>query len=203
MKKLYVILSAGVIVSFITGSIIVLRRDGGETNLTSTEVSDVLAVSVYKDDTYGLSMEYPTDSEVIKLSEQDKRDKFIFKFQQSKSPEYLFNVRAETGLRLPSQLAKLDVIDLVVDGALKSLPERYPEYKLLSQNEIVVAGKSAASIEFNYVGPAKELVRQKVILVAKDSDTALYITMQSRDTDYETLKKQVFEQVVASLRLNY
>jgi hypothetical protein len=201
VKKLYLILGSGVVVSAVGMSVFVMQSKNKEAPSAVKESSDVLASSVYKDETYGVSITYPTESKVIQLSEQDRKDKFIFRFQQSKSPEYTFNVRAETGLRLPSQLARLDTIDLVVDGASRALPGRYPEYKLLKQEDLEIAGKSAASIEFSYVGPAKELIHQRLVLVAKDADTALYFTMQSRDADYEELSTKVFDEVIKTVKL--
>jgi hypothetical protein len=51
------------------------------------------------------------------------------------------------------------------------------------------------------VGPAKELIHQRLVLVAKDADTALYFTMQSRDADYEELSTKVFDKVIKTVKL--
>ncbi len=203
MKKQHIVAVSLLPILLIGGTLVTVAvlKNNDAVKVKSAESSkEVLASAVFRDDTYGVSVSYPVDAEVVPLTEQDKKDKFILKFQHPKSPEYVFNVRAETGLRLPSQLAKIDVIDLVLNGALSSLPLRYPNYKLLGQNKLYLNNKEAEVVEFTYIGPAKELVRQKLVLVAKDSDSALYFTMQSKDSDFDSLMSSVFDHVLNDVK---
>ena len=202
MKKLYVVLGSGLMLTALSTSAVLLLSGRGSQPPSLQGSSGVLASTVFKNDTYGLSLSYPVETEVINLSEQDKKDKFVLKLQHVTRPEYLINVKAETGLRLPAQLAKLDVVDLVVDGAIKALPSRYPGYKLINQEEFMVEGKAGAVIEFTYLGPAKELIHQRLLLIEKDIDTALYFTMQSRDSDFLDLEASIFDQLQASIELD-
>lgn len=202
MKKLLCSLGSGLMLTALSTSAVLLLSGRGSQPPSLQGSTVVLASTVFKNDIYGLSLSYPVETEVINLSEQDKKDEFVLKLQHVTRPEYLINVKAETGLRLPAQLAKLDVVDLVVDGAIKALPSRYPGYKLINQEEFMVEGKAGAVIEFTYLGPAKELIHQRLLLIEKDIDTALYFYDAVKGFGLPNLEASIFDQLQASIELD-
>ena len=193
--------------SFFLGSIsLVIMIFGGVLtvsvlNKKSTTLTEVLALSSFKNDQYGLSVSYPAEAKMLELSEADQQSNIILRLAGENEPQYLVTVRAEKGLRLPSQLSKLDVIDLVVTGAIRSNPDRYPGYKQVSETERTIGEKDAHEIVFTYVGPTGDRAQQALYLIEKDPDTALYISMQALERDFATVNEKVFQQIVQGLTL--
>jgi hypothetical protein len=167
-------------------------------NITQTEV---LALSSFKNDQYGLSVSYPAEAKMLELSEADQQSNIFLRLAGENEPQYLVTVRAEKGLRLPSQLSKLDVIDLVVTGAIRSNPDRYPGYKQVSETKRTIGEKDAHEIVFTYDGPTGDRAQQALYLIEKDPDTALYISMQALERDFAAVNEKVFQQIVQGLTL--
>ena len=159
----------------------------------------VLSSSVYKNDEYGFSFSYPSISKNSELNKDDEAAKILLRLQQQTSPEYLVTVRAETGLRLPSSLSRQDSLQLVVSGALAANPRRYTEYKLESDSTILIQNKPAHVIVFTYKSPAGALVKQQLLLFSNNSNSAVYIAMQFKESDFDTTNKEVFKNIVQSI----
>lgn len=134
-----------------------------------------------------VSLAYSATAQTSPISEQDEADGIFFRAQQAVDPEYLITLRVESGLRTPAQLAGMRTLDLVVNGALSSLPTRYPEYSLLSEGGLEVDGTAAHQITFSYRGPSGIIAKQRLVLIAVNEDKALYLSMQSQNDDFETL----------------
>ena len=170
-------------------------------NKKSATLTEVLALSSFKNDQYGLTISYPTEAKLFELSEADQQSNIILRLAGENEPQYLVTVRAEKGLRLPSQLSKLDVIDLVVTGAIRSNPDRYPDYKQISETKQTISEKNAHEIVFTYDGPTGDRAQQALYLIEKDSDTALYVSMQALEKDFATVNEKVFQQIIQGLTL--
>lgn len=184
-----------------TSLFVILYPNSNQKNKTEGTESSVLALSSYHDDN-GISISYPSTAQVSAINEEEKKQGFMLRLRSNTSPEYLANIRIEKGLRLPSQLSKLSVLDLVVDGATRSLPSRYPNYRVIDENESTVDGKNAYKIQFIYDGPAGEQITQKITLIEKDTDSAVYVSQQSRTIDFPTLDDAIFQPMLNSVKFD-
>lgn len=157
-------------------------------------------LQTFTSEEYNLQLSYPTTAEQTVLSEEDKKDKVFLRLQQTSRPPYLITARAETGLRAPSQIARTSVLSLVIEGALASLPGRYTGYNQVLEASTEINGQEAHQITFTYQGPSGAVAKQRLILIALDEDTGLYISMQASAADFDLLDEEVFTPLQQSLR---
>lgn len=158
-------------------------------------------LQVFKDSTTGALLTYPPRVILRPISEQDKRDKIILRAGPSEmeKEQFLITMRYEDNLRIASRLAKQEPIELVLNGSQKALPERFPNFKQVSQREFTQAGKVAAEITFDYSGPTKEIIRQRMLILMRSDDMAVYLAGQTRQADFKELQED-FDQIFNSLR---
>lgn len=146
-----------------------------------------------------LSIRYSEPLKPQHLTAQDKKDKFIFRLT-STNPAMLVSVRYEDGLRTVSTLAKQEPLELLLSNAAKAYPERYPNYKLLSERKLTIDDRSAAELTFTYHGPSGEVIKQRQLIVTKDETTAYYVSVQSTESNFDNLNKLYFASLLASPR---
>lgn len=147
------------------------------------------------------SFDYP---QVLKLEplpdEEQKSLKVLFRASQGELPDELnVNLRQETGLRLPLTLTKQEMISMLLSNAADSFPQRFPDFKKVAEREFAHAGKRAAELYFTYTGPAGEKIKQRLLIIAYDGDTALYFATQSKTSDFDELNRKYFDRMFESL----
>jgi len=159
-------------------------------------------LSTFHHDETGVSVDYAAELQVEALSDQDKKDLIVFRaaHPQGSTTPFLITLRYETGLRLPARAAKTDTIDLIVDGAAKALPSRFPAYHQVSERRMQHRDHEAAEIIFTYKGPSGERAKQRLLMVVKDDNTAFYLTGQTKEGDYDQIADKYFNQVFDSFR---
>ena len=150
----------------------------------------------------GAALRYPEALVSSKqLSDKDQQEKIVFRATEKlQNSPFLATLRYEEGLRIAASLAKVDTIELVLDGANKANPVRYPDYKKVSERRFQQDGKEAAEIIFTYTGLSKEVVKQRLILIAKDDNTAFYLALQSREDAFDKQNSTIFEIIASSLK---
>jgi len=146
--------------------------------------------SEFHDPTTKSTLLYSSDSAKRELSQEDRDNKTTFKLGevQGKTP-FSVVLQYEDGLKLPSQISRTEPLKLVLDGANRSLALR-KQFNKISSREFEQSGKQAAEIVFDYEGPAGEIVRQKLLMLIRDEDTAIYLSLQSRQADFENIQKE-------------
>lgn len=152
----------------------------------------------------GANLDYASVMIPQNTNDQDAKDKIIFRGSQAdhiKTP-FLMTLRYETGLRLAASAAKSKTIDLIMDGAGRAMPGRFPEYQKVGERRFQQAGHDAAEIVFVYKGPSDQQIQQRLWLIVKDDDTALYLAGQSKQADYQAVDEQYFRAVFESLRFD-
>lgn len=155
----------------------------------------------FTDKVTGLSFVYPESLARQVLTPQDTKDKVLFRATEAVGGlPLLVTARYETGLRAAANVAKVKTLDLVLSGAEQNLPKRFPDYKKEDMHKFDRAGYEAAELIYSYTGPSGERVRQKLLLITKDPDTAAYITAQAREDDYSDLDSKVFSQIFESTK---
>ncbi len=149
----------------------------------------------------GLSLRYIAPLQVEQLTEQDKKDKFVFRLT-SLDPAMLVSVRYEDGLRGVAAAARQSPLDLILGNAAKSLAQRYQGFQQLQQNKLTSNDRDAAEIIFTYTGPKGETAKQRLIIIIKDADTAVYIAAQTREDQFPELTTKYFDKLVSSITFN-
>lgn len=118
------------------------------------------------------------------------------------TPPMNLNVRQETGLRIAVSLTKQEIIQMILGNSEKAFPQRFPEYKKVSERAFELNGKKAGEIYFTYKGPAGEVIKQRFLVVAKDDNTVYYFALQAKETDFNQANSTYFDRITSSFKLN-
>lgn len=139
---------------------------------------------------------------VQQLSEQDTKERIVFRATETTNGQkpFLVTARYEKGLRTVSSISKVEPLDIILDGAERTLPQKFPEFHKVSSTKFDQHGDKAAELVYTYKGPTGETIKQKLYVLVNDGDVAAYITTQSREADYESLNDAFFKQITQSLK---
>lgn len=162
------------------------------------QAAPVVAEHIAQDKTTGLSLRYKEPLSQSEVSSQDKKDKFIFRLT-STTPAMLVSVRYEDGLRAVTAVSRQELLPMLLTNADKSFPQRYSEYSKKQERQLEVAGKKAAELIFTYKGPNGDVAKQRLLIIAKDEDTAIYISAQTQEPKFSQLNDQYFESLFDSV----
>lgn len=135
-------------------------------------------------------------------SEEDQKAKIIFRGKEGEkdaATPFLITVRYEQGLRKVSSLLRYDIIDILADSVDKRFPQEHPKFEKTDERRFTLKGKKAGEIVFTYLSRLGEQVKQRFIILARDEDMAIYITMQAREKDFETINAKYFEKIISSI----
>ncbi len=162
------------------------------------------ALTSFHEQKTGFSFSYPADLTMGALTPGDDKEHIVFRATQpsAATTPFLITARYETGLQLVSSVSKQKVIDIVLAGAQRSLPKRFPEYTQVSSRRFQLAGLDAAEIIYTYTSPVdkltKETIKQRLLLIAQDTNTAVYLSAQARAGDYDRVNGDTFDRVFKS-----
>lgn len=159
--------------------------------------------SLFNDPVTGTSLKYPTDAALGQLSDQDNKDKIIFRATDDGSQPYKITLKYESGLRALSTLTKQTAFDMVYNNAQRALPQAYPGYsQSATQTGVNKQGNKTGEILFEYDGSDGERLKQRFEVVMKDDDTAFYLAQQAKSSQYNELNNNIFDQVYNSIKFN-
>ncbi|MFT4532156.1 MAG: hypothetical protein ACI9T8_000167, partial [Candidatus Saccharimonadales bacterium] len=125
---------------------------------------------------------------------------FIFRLT-NQDPPAIVSVKHEGGLRAVTALSGVNILDLLLNNAYKSFPDRYLGFNVETEVDIDVAGIKSKQIVFTYSGPSGNIAKQRFVIIPKDSDSAILISLQSTELDYEELNSLHFNYLVESIQL--
>ncbi len=166
----------------------------------SAAQNTTVALKEFSNTSQGVKLNYPVDASVLDLTPQDVKDKFLFRASGDAEPPYSITLRYEDGLRIASQLSKTTTRQLLLDNVFKAFPTRYPGYKKLSERTFEHSGKQAAEIDFTYQGKDGSLARQALYIFLRDENTAYYLALQAKESDFDKLNS-TFGEIAASFQL--
>lgn len=112
----------------------------------------------------------------------------------------LVSVKKERGLRIVTSLTRVEMLDGLLRNMERAYPQRFPEYKKESEQIFDRGGKKSVEIYFTYKGPAGEIIKQRLVVVKYDGDTAIYLSAQSKQKDFDSLNKKYFNRIFKSVK---
>lgn len=145
--------------------------------------------------------EYPPSLVSQPIREADLKDKIIFRAsEQAGDTPVLVTLRYEDGLRVLTNLVQRDLLDILVGNSDTMHPERFPGYQKISQQQFERHGKKASETIFTYRNPAGERIKQRLLIIVRDDDLAVYLAAQAREVDFDELSRRYFARMFQSLR---
>lgn len=154
-------------------------------------------IKTAEDAATGLKLNYPDIFQAQALSEADRQDKFILRLT-SEQPAMLVSVRYEMGMRAAAALSRQEPLAMITANAIRAFPQRYTDYALVSERSLEVADKDAHEFIFRYTGPSGEGAQQRLLIVMKDDDTAVYISAQAQESKFNELNTAYFADIFSS-----
>lgn len=151
----------------------------------------------------GVTFAYPKSFVPDNLDQQDIKNNLIYrssKINKKDAPPMLITVRYENGLAKAAAVTKQSVLDMLLGNMALSFPTRYPGFKELSRRQFDYNGKKAAEVYFTY-NKGENTLKERFLIVIKDSDTAFYITAQAKQADFDYLNGKYFEPTFKSVTL--
>lgn len=155
----------------------------------------------FSDTTTGLQFSYSPDLLQTFKGDGMSSDGIVARFEQKNevSGNMLVTVRFEDGFAKISGITKQQPLEIIQDSVRQSYPLRFPKFAEVSQRSYDVLSKPVSEFVFTYNGPSGEEVTQRLVIVMKDSDRALYISAQSLSTEFERLNRRYFNDIVSSI----
>ena len=196
--KLIVASGVGILIIAIVTLFVVNNKNKFTT--VSQPVQNLTKTAEFRGKTVGFS--YPESAQVTTLTKKDRADNYIFRATNSAtdSKKYLITIRSEAGIQKVANLTKQDVLEMLIANARKALPLRYPGFQLMGIEQAEVNSKKSAELTFTYKNNG-ELLRQKMLMVLRDSDTVLYVSIQAKDSEFDNLYHNNLDTVVRSLKV--
>jgi hypothetical protein len=155
------------------------------------------ATTVYR--SHGVSFNYGKTWRLQNLTDQDKKDNFIFWANQPvDQPIFQTTVRYEDGIAKAASVAKKEPMDMLVENLRRTYPTRFPSFTEVSSRRYNQDGHQAAELIFTYK-KGSMAIKQRFGLYLKDSNTAVYIASQSKTGDYEKINKRFFDPLYSSV----
>jgi hypothetical protein len=159
---------------------------------------------VVKDDHVGLVINRdaslrtkPADKEMVKEIGQ------LWDFRQpaNSQQEFAIDANYEQGesLKKLTGYTKQSLRDSVINNVNLQLPKQYPSYEEVTQRNLTVNGVEANETIFEYLVSGVK-VRQRLLLLFKNSSTAVYIRAQAPAEDFTKVNKRYFEPIFSSAK---
>lgn len=147
-----------------------------------------------------IQVEFKYSSDLIgkrAYDEKDTADKIVYRIKNGEKVDtpILVTVKWEKGLRKVSSVLRYDILDILLDGADKAFAKQYIKYEKKSERKFDWQGRKAAEIEFEYLSPLGQFIRQRMMILMKDEDAAVYIAAQTRQKEYDAINKKYFEKI--------
>lgn len=150
----------------------------------------------------GLSAVVPDGVRTRSLSAADTKAGQLWELSSvvPHSGSFLVNAYYEQGrsLRRLSGYAKLPLREAIVSNINVQISNQYPSYKQLVQRDLTLQGLQANETVFEYTSQGARITQRLLILI-KNADTAVYVRGQARSPDYATVNEKFFEPIFSSL----
>ena len=195
----------GAIVLFVALIVVALAItvSGGEEQQVADE--DYLAqlekdgLVLYNDPHSGIRLTYPDDM-AIRISEDPSQTQGVTFTLNKDDPKVQVTSWSEQG----ESISKLSVLGesmskLILSNVKKQLDSIYPEANIISEKLREVNGYKAGELVFTYRANDGSKAKQRMLVVVKNSDTAVTLAAQSREEDYDTVNKDYFERIIESV----
>lgn len=197
MKRKYVVTGLAVLAVGMTGVGVYSLVDRGRDPDTSVKGASVVApqvgLRVYRD---------PTIIEQA-IDEDEEAKGQLWKLTQPAEAKEEFQVTAvyEQGVSLTklTRLTRTSLREAVVGNINLQLPKSYAGYTKISQRNLNINGVEANETIFEYQSRGTR-VRQRLLLLFKNSDTVVYLRGQVRSVDYDTVNEKYFEPLFSSAK---
>lgn len=174
--------------------IILLVLSGGAF-LYQKEKSKVVWTT-YRNDELKVILSYPETFSQNTLSEEGKKAGYILRIFRE-TPPAIFSLRYEDKLGMVRASGK-EILDYLIGEVNRRYPERFPEYKKESFEEIKLAGERAARFDFTYTGAdGKTKMKQRLVIVVK-GETAFYLSAQAPENEFFKSEKD-FAKIINGL----
>lgn len=159
------------------------------------------SATVYVNSEHGIRLEYPKSLSPQNTSEEkDKKNNRLLRLNREDPPTRVI-VWYEDGLQAATTLTRQQPLDRILEALPKAYPRQFPEFKLLEERRVKVGDKDGAEVVFTYKGPAKEAVRERLLIVIKDADRAVYVAVHVPENNHDALSKEV-DSLFASVSVN-
>ena len=151
----------------------------------------------------GVSLRYSTKLAPAALTATDRRAGLLLRLAPTpRLPQAVqVTLRTETGLRPIVAVAHQNLRDALLTSLAKAYPERFPGYHQLDRRDYQLAGRDAAQVTFTYTGPSGQLIQQRLLVLARDDNTAVYLAAQATAADFAALNPAYFDPLFASVDL--
>lgn len=192
-----VIVAVGVIVG---GAAVLLLRDSGWGSTDTKGATNSKSIHAR-----AVNMTVEADESLLQktVSQEGQEAGQLWELAQPADgqQEFVVNAFYEEGesLRKLTGYTKQSLRDSVVTNINLQLPKQYPEYKELTQQNLTLNGLEANETIFTYK-TSDVLVKQRLLLLFKNSDTAVYIRAQAKANEYDQINKKYFEPIFSSAK---
>lgn len=195
-KKLFLVI--GIIVVFALILIVVLVIGKDKSTPAKKDTNTVLV----KDDQVGLAVKRDASLKTKVAAAQTVQERGqLWNFSQPTNSQLEFAIDAnyEQGesLKKIATFTKKPLREAVVENVNLQLPKQYPGYEEITQRNLTVNGFEANETVFEYV-VSDVKVRQRLLLLFKNSSTAVYIRAQAPAEDFTEVNKRYFEPIFSS-----
>lgn len=171
-------------------------------NVKPDKVGVVKSIS-FKAAPTGLEVEL--DKTLVKqsVSQADKEQGQLWRLVQPEGSKQQFAISAhyESGESLKKLTAAtgLPIREAVIGNAQLQLPKQYPSYKLVNQKNLTLNGTEATEMIFEYESQ-NITIRQRLLLLFKNSSTVVYIRAQARTADFDEVNSRYFTSLIKSVK---
>jgi hypothetical protein len=170
---------------------------------SSSDVKTASSSETVKSERIGMTVRKDLSLVQSTLKSKDEQKGKLWEFTQpaSSSQQFVIDSNYEQGASLKklSGYTKQSLRDSVMGNINLQLPKQYPNYKELTQRNLTVNGIEANETLFEYVNSGVR-VKQRLLLLIKNSDTAVYIRAQARADEYDGINRQYFDPIFASAK---
>ena len=153
-----------------------------------------------------IKLNYPETFKSIRLSEDDKKAKIIFKAEQPE-PSALFSLRHEDKVGVLKMAQKGSVLEVLKQNFDTQYPGRFTDFKKEKEEKITIDGNEAEQFYFTYLGKDNATrMKQRFVIVTRQYEdkslgtVAFYLSFQSKEQDFEKLNS-IFDQILKSFKL--
>ena len=194
---------AGLVILIVIAVVGLMLITGKNDAVNSVNSSTNKIENVAFDDTgIGVSFLYSSSLEQIKLSDADRKDKFIFRAQNKQTDSQhpvLITARYEDGIAIAAKITKQAPLDMLIANVRKSYPARYPGFEEASFAKKDYRSYDGIETVFTYKSNNIE-VKQKFVIIQLSEDRFIYISLQSTATSYDLANSKYFDSVLSTLK---
>ncbi len=187
-----------VAIVLVAGGVMVYKNKGDP-----RPVSPAINFGHFKDNNTGLELDYDQRlSQLIRLTDQEINDQLLLRLTDkgNGAQQFLVSVRYEKDLAKAAAITKQTLLDHLQSSLELTLPKK-TSYKQLALDRVQVAGRESIQVTFTYIASQQTVTRQRLLIIPIDNDKAVYVAMQSKDSDFSDVAKQLFDPLQGSIKL--